>query len=234
MWSPLDGVRLRATDVVAAPLPAGPPLVELLAACWSSGAALLPLDPRLPAPALDRLLRRARPTVVVDGGVLRRLDGGLDADPGTAAVVATSGTSGEPRLVLLGRGAVAAAVSASAERLGVGADERWLLCVPPSHIGGLLVLFRGLLLGAPVTTHSSFDVDRLVGERDVRCVSLVPPMLRRLVDAGGGLGHLRTVLVGGDRLDAALADAARQHGASVVHTYGQTQSCGGVVYDGVA
>jgi O-succinylbenzoic acid--CoA ligase len=232
MPSSVGGVQLGSTDLVAAALPAGPTLVRLLRDCWHAGAALLPVDPRLPPPALDDLMRRARPTVTVDGDVARRVDGD-PVPPGAAAVVATSGTSGRPRLVLLSRDAITAAVRGSAERLGIAAGDPWLLCVPPAHIGGLLVLFRGLLLDVPVVVHGAFDVDRFAAETGVRCVSVVPTMLRRLVDARVDMRRLRTMLVGGDSLNSGLAERARALGAPLVHTYGQSQSCGGVVYDGV-
>jgi O-succinylbenzoic acid--CoA ligase len=58
-------------------------------------------------------------------------------------------------------------------------------------------------------------------------------MLGRLVGAGWDLSRLGVLLVGGDGLDDGLREAAVSHGATVVSTYGLTESCGGVVYEGV-
>jgi O-succinylbenzoic acid--CoA ligase len=234
MASPIAGLTLSAGDLVAVDLPPSPRWPGLLAEIWDAEAAIMPLDVRLPAAARAQLVASARPTVLVDAQGATRRDGGMPVDAGTAAVVATSGTTGDARLAELSRDALTAAVTGSTAALGALPGDRWLLCLPAAHIGGLLVLFRGLLGGTPALVLERFSVDALAVERDVHYTSLVPTMVRRLVDAGADVGHLRAVLVGGDALPAALRAEAAAAGLHVVHTYGQTQSCGGVVYDGTA
>lgn len=219
-------------DLVAVVLPPGSAWAGLVAEVWEAGAALLPVDHRLPPAAVDALLARARPTVVVDPSGRRRV-AGAPTDAGVSVVVATSGSSGEPRLVELDRTAVAAAVTASAVALGAGPDEPWLSCLTPAHIGGLLVLLRGAVLGCPVAVHERFDEARVAAERGCAFTSVAATMLVRLLDAGADLGHLRTVLVGGSGMPAGLTERAAAAGVRVVSTYGLTESCGGVVYDGV-
>jgi O-succinylbenzoic acid--CoA ligase len=63
-------------------------------------------------------------------------------------------------------------------------------------------------------------------------VSLIPTMLERLVRGGADLGGLGELLIGGARLDPALRDEAVRAGGKIVNTYGCTETCGGVVYDG--
>ncbi len=72
----------------------------------------------------------------------------------------------------------------------------------------------------------------LAEERDAAFVSLVPTMLVRLLDAGVDLSGFRAILVGGAAFPAELRTRARAAGARTVETYGLTESCGGVVYDG--
>ena len=101
-------------------------------------------------------------------------------------------------------------------------------------MGGLLVLLRGALAGSPVEVRERFDARWLLDAApDGAHVSLVPAMLERLVATGEDLSRLGMVLVGGGRLRGALRDAAARLGARVVTTYGLTESCGGVVYDGI-
>jgi O-succinylbenzoic acid--CoA ligase len=223
---------LRRGDVVAVHLPPGPAWVPLVERAWEAEAALLPVDHRLPTPAVAEMLRRARPTVVVDASGRRRRPDGVAADPAVAAVVATSGSSGEPRLVELGRAAVTAAVAASAAALGAGREDGWLSCLTPAHIGGLLVLHRALLLGAPLTVHERFDVDRIGAERDAVLTAVAATMLVRLLDAGVDLRRFRAILVGGSGTPTGLAERAAAAGTVAISTYGLTESCGGVVYDG--
>lgn len=195
----------------------------------------MPIDPRLPAAETEALMRLARPTVAVTevGGeaVARRLDDGVPAEDDVVLVVHTSGTGGAPKLAQFDRAAIKAAVTISADVLGAATEDRWLCCLPLAHIGGLLVVVRGVLLGAPVTIHQAFDPSAFAGEAGTVFTSLVPTMLRRLLDAGADLAQYRAILVGGAELPT--ADRERS-GGPIVQTYGLTESCGGVVYDGRA
>ena len=104
---------------------------------WDAGDAVLPLDPRLPGPARAAVLAAARPDEPVE--------------PGDALVVATSGTTGEPKLAVLTHAAVAASARATSARLGVDpAADRWLACLPLAHVGGLSVVTRAIVTGTPL------------------------------------------------------------------------------------
>ena len=108
---------------------------------------------------------------------MKRPPDGEPVDDGVALVVATSGTSAEPKLVELERDAIEAAVKGSAEALAASASEGWVLCVPTSHVAGMLVLYRGLILGAPVDVHAGFDPRRIGAVQEMSFVSIVPTML---------------------------------------------------------
>ena len=193
---------------------------------WDAGAAVLPMDHRLTRNEQDVLIARARPTAVFDGAQFLRLDG-EPVSENIALVVGTSGSVGEPKAAELTHDALRAAVGSSAARLGIDAGDEWLCCLPVSHMGGMLVLLRGLLMGASVEVQAHFDpavLDRFHGG----CTSLVPTMVARIHSAGVSLSRFKVVLVGGASLGAGLRVPP------LVGTYGMTESCGGVVYDGRA
>lgn len=224
--------ELRSADVVAVTLPPGPEWIPVAEAAWEAGAALLPVDSRLPTTEREHLLEHALPTVVIDGSTVDRREG-APAGADLAAIVATSGSGGRPRLVEIGRDAVSAAVTLSAAALGAGSVDGWLCCIPLAHIGGLLLLFRHAVLGAPLTVHATFDAGGVCGERSARFTSLVPTQVQRLLDAGCDMTGYRGILVGGSAMPPATRRRAEAAGMRVVATYGLTESCGGVVYDGV-
>ena len=229
MLAPAD---LAPGDLVAVRLPAGDAWRELIASVWDAGAAVLPIDVRMPPAEAEALVQRARPTVVLDeAGCSRRTDGEAAAAE-VVAVIHTSGTGGAPKLVEFDRHAIDAAVASSALALEAGSHDRWLCCLPVAHVGGLLVVLRAVLLGAPVSVHERFDVRAFERERDVAFTSIVPTMLVRLLDAGADLRRFRAILVGGAALPGALRDRADGAGATIVETYGLTETCGGVVYEG--
>lgn len=222
---------LRAGDLVATALPPGARWLPVLRRARDVGAAVLPLDMRLSTVERAGLIATAQPTVIFDETGMRRVDG-VPLDTAIALVIATSGTSGQPRLAELPAEAVEAAVLASADVIDARQEDRWLSCLPLAHIGGLLVLERHLLLGAPINFRRRLTRSIVARLIDARFTSLVPTQLLRMLDAGADLGRFRAILVGGSGLDADLAARAAGAGVRVVSTYGMTETCGGVVYDG--
>jgi o-succinylbenzoate---CoA ligase len=222
---------MRTGDLVAVALQPGAAWLAILRHAHGVGAAILPIDIRLSSVERAALLASAQPTLVVDEDGAHRVDG-QPVDAAIALVIATSGTSGEARLAELPAAAVEAAVLASAAAIDARAEDRWLSCLPLAHIGGLLVLERHLLLGAPITFRRRLTRSVVARLADARFTSLVPTQLIRLLDAGADLGRFRAILVGGSGIDAELTGRAAEAGARVVPTYGMTETCGGVVYAG--
>jgi o-succinylbenzoate---CoA ligase len=228
-----EPLHMASDELIAIDLPPGPGWLELVRRLWFEGVPFLPLDHRLAEAERRAIVDRARPTSVLDRSGETLLADAAPVSPGVAVVVATSGAGGRPKLVELHRVAVAVAVRTSADRLGATSRDRWISVLPPSHVGGLLVLLRGAILGAPVTVHETFDPARLVRDGEgAAFVSVVPTIVRRLVASDVGPSGL-TLLVGGGALDPETAGAARSRGARLVTTYGLTETCGGFVYDGV-
>ena len=155
---------------------------------------------------------------------------------GDPIVVRTSGSTGQPKEVVLSHEAVLASARATQSRLG--GPGRWLLDLPVSGIAGLQVLVRSVLAGTnPVVVAEHRDLETAVGALtgSRKYASLVPTQLHRLDAAErlGALAGLDALLVGGAATDPALLDRARAAGVNVVRTYGMTETCGGCVYDGV-
>jgi o-succinylbenzoate---CoA ligase len=155
------------------------------------------------------------------------------ADPlgGCLCIVYTSGTSGLARGVVLGREAMPAAARAAAANLGWRDDDRWLLCLPLAHVGGLSVLLRCLCARKTVVLAERFvaaDLPRWIERDRVTLVSLVPAMLARLLEEHPSWlppGHLRAVLLGGDGVSLARLSRAVERGFPVLTTYGLTEAC---------
>lgn len=223
----LQPVEVGGYDDVLALLP------RLRAALAGDGPALLPLigaDQR--ASAIADALGAGQP-------LLRGED---DPDDPTALVVATSGSTGAPKGVLLSARQLSASAEATAQRLG--GEGHWLLALPANHIAGLQVLLRAARSGTmpvviPPGTPFTADVfTRYTGQlpRGPRYVSLVPTQLQRvLADPEARAAAAETfdaVLVGGSALATPLRRSALAAGIRIVTTYGMTETCGGCVYDG--
>jgi o-succinylbenzoate---CoA ligase len=213
-------------------------LALLAAALDGSGPAILPLDPELPGPALARALEEFAPSVLITrqgtGSVRLPAVRGAAAGVGdeTAVVIATSGSTGVPKGVELSASALTASARASLRRVGAGAGQRWLCCLPTFHVAGIAVLVRSLLAGAGPVITAGVDAEILAAS-GCQHVSVVPTQLRRLLDASADPGGLGCVLVGGAAASGDLLAEARAAGWPIVTTYGMSETCGGCVYDGV-
>jgi O-succinylbenzoic acid--CoA ligase len=255
----LAGRGVRSHDRVAALLDAGLPFATLLHATLERGAALLPLGTRLLASELQVPLEDARPRLLVAGAAqLERARtaaaaaGGIPVveyaelereRPGSAvaaepapdlgsdqAVLFTSGTTGRPKGVRLSGAALLASARASAQRLGLRHDDRWLLCVAPHHIAGLAILVRSAIYGTTAVLHERFETERVADalrRGEATLVSLVPTMLARLLDAGGLTRRpatLRAALLGGGPIPAELIERCLALALPVAPTYGLTEA----------
>jgi o-succinylbenzoate---CoA ligase len=218
--------------LVALALPR-PAAARAVVAAWEAGEAVLPLDVDAPTSELAAILAAARPTHLVDGDGRRDLPGGLPVEHGVAAVVATSGTGGAPKLVELGADAIAWSAGATSRSLEAGSGDRWLCCVPVHGVAGLAVVARAWHTGLPVEVHDRFDPAAVAGAAGrATLVSLVATQLRRLLAAGDQAARFRRVLLGGGPVPEALAAEASARGVHLVRTYGLTETFGGMAHDG--
>ncbi|WP_226041496.1 class I adenylate-forming enzyme family protein [Natrinema sp. DC36] len=146
----------------------------------------------------------------------------------THMLMFTSGTSGEPKAVRLTVGNLVASATASAFRLGVLPDDRWLCCLPMYHMGGLAPVVRSTLYGTTAVIQREFDpreTARIIDDCDITGISLVPTMCKRLLDAGWTPpATLRFVLLGGAPASRELLERCRERGVPVHPTYGMTET----------
>src|SRR5512135_2462224 len=191
---------------------ATPRLVELLAAALDgTGPAILPLDAALPAARLAQLIEALGPDSVEDArGVNqpRSVRNGGVAE-GTAVVIGTSGSTGTPKGVELSAAALRHSARASLDRVGARPGERWLCCLPVTHVAGLQVLVRSLAGGTEPVLAGQADAATLAASGCAH-VSLVPTQLQRLLaDGQAPLAGFSSVLLGGAAAPAGLMAAAR-------------------------
>lgn len=151
-----------------------------------------------------------------------------DPLPDVALVIATSGSEGQPRAVLLGNAQLDVAASAANTVMGLRPGDLWLNCLPLHHIGGQSILWRCARAGAGVLLHEEFGVERIARDLTawpVTHISLVPAMLARLLD-----GHvappatLRVAMMGGAALSAALYRRATAAGWPLYVGYGMSET----------
>lgn len=208
--------------------------VVLVHALMKVGAQLLPLSPRLTAEERAAIVAAEEPIVDLDDpGELTQTEADLpllgehDMDAICARVL-TSGSSGAPTPIGLSYGNFLWNAVGSGFNIGVDPDDRWLCCLPLSHISGLSIVTRSAIYGTTAVLHDGFDPDRVAAALQsdrIAVVSLVTTMLTRLLEAGADLAGPRAILVGGGPVPKEPLEEAIAKGATVVQTYGLTETC---------
>lgn len=216
-----DAYAERVNELVCLDMPCGSSFVDRIKQAWDNGDAIFPLDQRLPVPARHALISAIRPTRIATESDETTVDGDY-VETGDAVVVATSGTTGVAKGVVLTHDAILASARATSERLHVSEDDAWFACLPVSHVGGLSVILRSITLGTRLITAPQFSVESYAeaARNGATLVSLVSTALQRVDPT-----LFRTIVLGGARPPA-------HRPANTVTTYGMTESGSGIVYDG--
>jgi len=244
---------LRTGDRVVLEAP-----VTLESAVWVHallwlGATVVPVAPSLQQDDRAALLRRLTPRALITSNSnpataqsgsegLIVIDAEKAIGPGTAplapaahdparlaTILLTSGSSWTPKAVPLTLGNHAASAGAIAERLGTATSDRWLLCLPLEHIGGLAILFRSVLAGAATVLMRRFDAagfNEQLNDQRITLTSLVPNMLDAVMQSGDvpAPSGLRGVFIGGAPAAPELLESARSAGWPVLPTWGMTEA----------
>ncbi|WP_181349501.1 o-succinylbenzoate--CoA ligase [Thalassobacillus sp. CUG 92003] len=152
-----------------------------------------------------------------------------------ATIMYTSGTTGKPKGVMHTYGNHWFSAVASALNLGLHQEDKWLLALPIFHVGGFSVLIKSLIYGMPVYLLNQFDehvVNRAIYQHGVSIVSVVTPMLNRLMDNMEEREYphtFRCMLLGGGPAPYTLLEQAKQKKIPVFQTYGMTETSSQIV-----
>ncbi|MCB0973213.1 MAG: AMP-binding protein [Actinobacteria bacterium] len=194
---------------------------------WRLGDAVCVLDGRTPTGRLKPLLTRLGPHEIFSQGFWRQSTLARTYPSRVVAVVVTSGTTGDPKAVVLSRASLRAAVTMT---MAVTGRADWYCCLPLHHVAGLSIVARTWLCGTDLKIDDAFDARRCLSGGDNRWVSLVATQATRVL-AEGSISGWNGLLLGASAIPHELLQAASAQTRTHA-TYGMTETWGGVIYDG--
>lgn len=243
----LSAAGIKAGDRVGLLLDSGPMMVTIIHGLLGIGAVIVPLNSRLSATERAAQIAQSGCTVLLYGDAWnapselppqvrlirsahlfqsppRSLEDFAPDAP--AALVFTSGSSGQPKAATLTYANFWHSVQASAQRLGVQPDDRWLCPLPLYHVGGLSILFRSAIYGTSIVLPYTQDGIATAFRYQPTLVSLVPTQLYRLIREKVEFpASLRLILLGGAAASSELLTLCQEMGLPIAATYGLTEAC---------
>ena len=252
--------NIQPQDRILIYLPSGVELIEIILACFEIGAVAAPISPKLTEGERNVIIDKIQPKLIItnwnqklpdfsspipvscieelpnasSGCSVIKNDYIYNSDDITA-IILTSGTTGIPKAVQLTYGNFEASCNNWNEFLKFQSNDQFFCCLPLHHIGGLAVMLRALILGFSVNLVSTFEVQMVLDtiiKYPVSIISLVPTMLKRILDLEGGLKaikSLRWILLGGGPSPEYLLDLCIKEKLNIVKVYGMSETCSGTV-----
>lgn len=140
----------------------------------------------------------------------------------------TSGSTGQPQLIVLKRRQLAASAARTGDYFDLGPGDRALVCLNCEFIGGKMMLVRGLErhLHLTIVEPHADPFDSVPADAEFDFAAFVPLQLRAVLAAGRAprLDKMRAILVGGAGVEPSLLREIQQLKVPVYLTYGMTET----------
>lgn len=215
----------------------GNQLVSGVFSSWSNGDAVAIIPCNFPKNIIENTIIRCDPSEVIDltDGETKKRKLAIVDTPDLAAVVLTSGTTGNPKPVELGFMGMKNSVEAVYDYCELDSSDTWLCCIPPYFVGGLSIFARSFVSQSQLVFHEDFDIEKVdaaLKNNLINAISLVPFQLEKLLEAEVVLTTLKTILVGGGPVSSDVIRKCGDLGIAIKTTYGMTETWGGICLDG--
>lgn len=140
----------------------------------------------------------------------------------------TSGSTGQPQLIVLKRRQLAASARRTGDYFDLGPGDRALVCLNCEFIGGKMMLVRGLerAMHLTIVEPHADPFEAVAADAGFDFAAFVPLQLRAMLAAGraGRLNQLRAILVGGAGVEPSLLAEIQKMTVPVYLTYGMTET----------
>ena len=146
----------------------------------------------------------------------------------TEFVIKTSGSTGEPKPIVLTRNQMIASAKLTGKTFGLEVGNKALVCLNVEYIAGMMMLVRGMELGLKLTIvePSGNPFDKIEGQI-FDFLAFVPLQMQNLVENDKSveiLNQAKAIIIGGAAVNEVLENKLQQLEVPVYSTYGMTET----------
>lgn len=133
----------------------------------------------------------------------------------------TSGTTGLPKVIQISKQAMVNSALATGSFFDVQQGEKALLCLPAEYVAGKMMLVRAFILGweLDIVEPSTTPLENVSGVYNFS--AMVPLQAQNSI---GDLHKVKKLILGGAKVNSALAEELQEIPTEVYETYGMTET----------
>ena len=192
-------------------------------AIWKAGGVVVPLNPKLSQYQKDKILLQIRPWIIIQSkeNLTTTFDNPVYLPIEVDLLIATSGSTGFPKLVALSIANFIWSAHGSSQNIAVDPNDTWLISLPLFHVGGMSIIFRTMLAGANAIISPKILDGDFIDQHRITHFSLVATLLDHFIQTEVSLNKdTKAILVGGSKIPQALIQKSIDLNLPIHTSYG--------------
>ncbi len=141
--------------------------------------------------------------------------------------VQTSGSTGEPRIMHVGKEKMIASAQRTGEFLDLKKGDKAVLCLPLSFIAGKMMVVRAFVLGLDLVTVKPSSNPLADFDQPLDFAALTPMQVFYALQSSGGkskISRIRKLIIGGGEISSEMLHKIQSLKNKVWHTYGMAET----------
>ena len=192
-------------------------------AIWKAGGVVVPLNPKLSHSQKEKILEQIRPWRAVESmeNQVNRFEKSVCLPDEVDLLIATSGTTGFPKLVALSIANFIWSAKGSSENILVDLNDNWLVSLPLFHVGGMSIIFRTMLAGGNTIISPKILNADFIDQNKITHFSLVATQLAHFIQTKVPLNkETKAILLGGSKIPQVLIQKSIELDLPIHTSYG--------------